>query len=80
MDVELGLRLALSGVLPVFLDEELAVRADQEDAKSQEPSRWEPEYARIRAELGAGLAPHERFAGLCFRAANRALSTVRRAA
>lgn len=77
MDVDLGLRLAMSAVLPVLLDEELAVRADQEDAKSQAPSRWEPESARIRAEFGAGLLPGERFAGFCFRAAERALSAVR---
>jgi glycosyltransferase involved in cell wall biosynthesis len=70
MDVDLGLRLARAGVIPVILEQELAVRADQEEAKSQDPAKWEPEYARIRAELGGG-APHERLAGFCFRAADR---------
>jgi glycosyltransferase involved in cell wall biosynthesis len=71
MDVELELRLALSGVLPVVLEEELAVRAHQELAKSADTSRWEPEYARLRDEVGTRFAPQERLAGFCFRAAER---------
>ncbi len=71
MDVELGLRLALSGVLPVVLEQELAVRAHHELAKSADPSQWEPEYARIRDELGPRFTLHERLAGYCFRAAER---------
>jgi glycosyltransferase involved in cell wall biosynthesis len=71
MDVEFGLRLAVAGVLPALLEQELAVRADQENAKSQNPSQWEPEYARIRAELGCEFAPHQRFVGFCFRAVER---------
>ena len=71
MDVDLGLRLALSGILPVIVDKELAVRAHHELAKSQDPSRWTPEYARIRAELGTGFKAHELVAGFCYRAAHR---------
>jgi glycosyltransferase involved in cell wall biosynthesis len=71
MDVDLGLRLALSGILPVTLDLELAVRAHHELAKSHDPSAWAPEYARIRAELGTGFAPHALVAGFCYRAVQR---------
>jgi GT2 family glycosyltransferase len=71
MDVELGLRLALEGILPVVLDQELAVRAQHELAKSADPSRWAPEYTRIRDELNRRFAPPERLAGFCFRAAHR---------
>jgi glycosyltransferase involved in cell wall biosynthesis len=71
MDVELGLRLALAGVLPILIEQELAIRAQHEAAKSQDVSRWAPEYARIRAEHGTGFPPRESFAGFCFRAAHR---------
>jgi glycosyltransferase involved in cell wall biosynthesis len=76
MDVELGLRLAIAGVLPVVLEDELAVRAQHELAKSAEPSQWTPEYAQIRGELGSGFAGHERLAGFCFRAAHRMWRSV----
>jgi glycosyltransferase involved in cell wall biosynthesis len=71
MDVDLGLRLALSGILPILVEQELAVRADHELAKSQDMSRWTPEYARIRTEHGTGFPARELFAGLCFRAGQR---------
>jgi glycosyltransferase involved in cell wall biosynthesis len=71
MDVDLGLRLALSGVLPVLIEQELAVRADHGATKSQDTSRWTPEYARIRADLGTGFPPRELVAGYWFRAASR---------
>ena len=71
MDAEFGLRVALSGVLPIVVEKELAVRAHHELAKSQDPSRWAHEYARIRAELGARFTASERLAGFCFRAAQR---------
>jgi glycosyltransferase involved in cell wall biosynthesis len=78
MDVDLELRLALSGVLPVLLEQELAVRAHQEHAKSADPSRWEPECARIRAELSTRFSRRERFAGFCFRAAERIRASAAR--
>jgi glycosyltransferase involved in cell wall biosynthesis len=72
MDTEFGIRLALAGVLPVLLDRELAVRAHHELAKSEDPSRWIPEYERIRVDLRAGgFAPHEHIAEFCFRVARR---------
>jgi glycosyltransferase involved in cell wall biosynthesis len=77
MDVDLGLRLALSGVLPTVVEQELAVRADHELAKSQDVSSWAPEYARIRAEHGSGFPPHQFFAGFCFRAAQRVRNYAR---
>jgi glycosyltransferase involved in cell wall biosynthesis len=77
MDVELGLRLALSGVLPVIVEQELAVRAHHELAKSADPFLWEPEYAHIRAELDTGFALHERLTGFCFRAVDRIRSSLR---
>lgn len=71
MDVDLGLRLALSGVLPVILEPELAVRALQEEAKSAQPDKWTSELVRLRADLQQGFAIHERLQGFCFRAADR---------
>jgi glycosyltransferase involved in cell wall biosynthesis len=71
MDVELGLRLAVAGILPTILEQELAVRAHHELAKSEDPSRWTPEYARVRAEFGRGFGPRELLAGYCYRAMQR---------
>jgi len=71
MDVELGLKLAVSGILPAVLEQELAVRAQHELAKSADPVQWTPEYARIRTELNGEFDARERLAGFCFRAADR---------
>jgi glycosyltransferase involved in cell wall biosynthesis len=51
MDMEFGLRLAVSGVLPLIIQDELAVRCHTEDAKSADTSRWLPELARIRDDF-----------------------------
>jgi glycosyltransferase involved in cell wall biosynthesis len=77
MDVDLGLRLALSGVLPILIQEELAVRAHHDQAKSEDPSRWQPEYARIRADHGTGFPTHELLAGYCYRVTQRLRGYVR---
>ena len=71
MDTEFGLRLALAGVLPVIVEEELAVRAHQEQAKSADPSQWIPEEARLRSEHGTGFTTREWLAGFGFRVAER---------
>ena len=54
MDMEFGLRLAVSGVLPLIITDELAVRCHTDDAKSADKSRWLPELAVINAELVQG--------------------------
>jgi glycosyltransferase involved in cell wall biosynthesis len=60
-DTEHGLRLAFAGILPVLIDEELAVRDLQEDAKSagNEPA-WDAERHRLIELYAPKLTPAER--------------------
>jgi len=51
MDMEFGLRLAANGVLPLIIEDELAVRCHTTDAKSANKDRWVPELAMIREDL-----------------------------
>jgi glycosyltransferase involved in cell wall biosynthesis len=72
MDVELGLRLALSGVLPLVVKEEFAVRAHHEEAKSARPEMWRAELGQLRADLKQSFSSTERLAGFVYRAMLRA--------
>jgi glycosyltransferase involved in cell wall biosynthesis len=59
-DVEFFSRLALAGELPVLTDEPIAVAVLHEEAKSNDVSRWDPEYKRMREVHRAMLTPGER--------------------
>jgi GT2 family glycosyltransferase len=71
MDVELGLRLAVSGVLPFILDQEFAVRAPHEAAKSAQPERWASELKRVRSDLEPIFSTRERLVGFSYRSIHR---------
>jgi glycosyltransferase involved in cell wall biosynthesis len=60
-DTEHGLRLAFAGILPVLIDEELAVRDLQEEAKSAgNEAAWEAERRRLIDLYLPKLTPWER--------------------
>src|SRR3954447_8365115 len=60
-DTEHGLRLAFAGILPVLIEEELAVRDLQEDAKSAgNEAAWEEERRRLIDLYVPQLTPAER--------------------
>ena len=50
-DLEFGLRCALSGIAPVCIDTELAVRYLHDDAKSASPARFADEYRLVAVQL-----------------------------
>jgi glycosyltransferase involved in cell wall biosynthesis len=50
-DLEFGLRCALSGIEPLCITNELAVRYLHEDAKSASPDRFAAEYVAVGSEL-----------------------------
>jgi hypothetical protein len=61
LDTEHGLRLAFAGILPELIDEELAVRYLQEDAKSAgNEAEWEEERRRLLEMYTPQLTPAER--------------------
>jgi glycosyltransferase involved in cell wall biosynthesis len=60
-DTEHGLRLAFAGIMPVLIDEELAVRDLQEEAKSAgNEAAWEEERRRLIELYAPKLTPAER--------------------
>lgn len=59
-DTEFMLRLAIAGVFPVILSDELAVRFLHEDAKSADRSRFRDEAKGVVRDLVGQLDPLER--------------------
>ncbi|HST16936.1 MAG TPA: glycosyltransferase family 2 protein [Gaiellaceae bacterium] len=59
-DSEFELRLALAGVLPVPIDDIVAVRYLQPDAKSENPEKFRDEFARVRPTLARQLSLGDR--------------------
>jgi glycosyltransferase involved in cell wall biosynthesis len=78
MDMEFGLRLAASGVLPLIIQDELAVRCHTEDAKSANTSRWLPELAIIRDDLRPMFSAMDIARAHAYRVRRRTLRTVGR--
>ena len=78
MDMEFGLRLAVSGVLPLIITDELAVRCHTDDAKSADKSRWLPELAAINAELRPRFSALDIARAHAFRVRRRTLRTFGR--
>jgi glycosyltransferase involved in cell wall biosynthesis len=52
-DLEFGLRCALSGIKPIVLERQLAVRYLHDAAKSANPAEFAREYASVRPQLEA---------------------------
>jgi glycosyltransferase involved in cell wall biosynthesis len=50
-DLEFGLRCALTGITPLCIENELAVRFLHQEAKSATPQRFTDEYAAVGPEL-----------------------------
>lgn len=77
-DLEFGLRCVLSGVEPVPIDADLAVRYLQADAKSTQLDRFQAEYARVRPELERRFERRgDAVADLAYRARRKLRRTLR---
>ena len=79
-DSEFGLRIALAGVLPATIEQEIAVRYLHGDAKSADTAPFRREYEIVQQELMATLPRRERMADWMFlqsKRAARALSPMR---
>jgi GT2 family glycosyltransferase len=72
-DTEFGLRLALEGLRPKPVEQALAVRYLQPEAKSADRSRFDREYKQVAKELRRGLTRSERAQDRLVRAAYAAL-------
>jgi glycosyltransferase involved in cell wall biosynthesis len=73
LDLEFGLRCVLSGVGPVPMGVDVAVRFLHDDAKSAAPERFEAEYARVRPELERRFGRRgDAIADVAYRARRRA--------
>jgi glycosyltransferase involved in cell wall biosynthesis len=72
-DTEFGLRLALNGLRPFAVEETLAVRYLQPEAKSADRSRFDREYKKVAKQLRRRLTWAERAQDLAYRLVYTAL-------
>lgn len=59
-DTEHNVRLAMAGILPAVVDDELSVRVLHDDAKSADKSRWDSELEHLRSLYLPTLSARER--------------------
>jgi glycosyltransferase involved in cell wall biosynthesis len=70
-DTEFTVRLALAGIMPVLVSQEVAVRFLHDAAKSAAPQQFVAEWARVKREFAAQLGPADDVAYLAFRIRRR---------
>jgi glycosyltransferase involved in cell wall biosynthesis len=76
-DLEFGLRCALSGIQPVTIPQELAVRYLHDEAKSATPENFAAEYEHVSGELERRfLRRGDGLADVAYRAARRLRRTA----
>jgi glycosyltransferase involved in cell wall biosynthesis len=77
-DLEFGLRCALTGITPVVLDREVAVRYLHEAAKSANPDEFAREFESVRPQLEARFErPGDGIRDVTYRMRRRARRVIR---